>query len=677
MYRVYFCVTAQHDLRLVLVAGLICYLACYTAFKLIARVAEAAPKIKKWWIGAAAVAIGSGIWATHFIAMLAFQPAMPIVYDDDVTVLSFFVAIIASGLGIAIAMQPGGAMRLFGGAVIGAGIGAMHYIGTYAMAIQGTIDYDARYVLASLGIGIVAGAVAAATGVAKFDTRHRLAASTVLTLAICGMHFTGMTSIGFHFDPTAPVPDEMDASTFAMPVAAATFLILLLGLAGAVLDERLAFHAALASAPEAAALKHEIEQRKAAQAELQCHRDNLEREVAARTADLFASEARLADAIEALPEAFVLFDAEDRLVVCNALYRALSETIRLHARPGITFEELIRLAVQRGDHVLEGADPEAWVQERLRQHRAVGREPTCIEQQRADGRWLEVHERRLQDGGIVILQVDVTEIRSRLAMLAERDKLTALGQLAGGVAHEINNLLQPALVFPEMVRENLPPEDLESREFLDSITESVKKARDIVRNILLFARKEEAKVQTADLVAEIGGALKFIQDLLPPGITLLRTMDVAEQMAIFNKTELTQVLSNLVLNAAHASGGQGTIEVELGRSRPSPDQATELGLLAGAPYATITVSDQGSGMDAATLARIFEPFFTTKPVGVGTGLGLSVVMGILRSWNGAIDVASTLGLGTTFTLYIPIAEQSPDSETAPSDRAQLLKAAAG
>jgi signal transduction histidine kinase len=186
--------------------------------------------------------------------------------------------------------------------------------------------------------------------------------------------------------------------------------------------------------------------------------------------------------------------------------------------------------------------------------------------------------------------------------------------------------------------------------------EGVRKARDIVRNVLTYARKEEATLQQDDLALATAGALKFIRGLLPPGITLQDSGMPESLPAIFNKTELTQILSNLVLNAAHASNQQGVVEVQLGHMFPSKAAVLTYGLKPSHRYATLSVLDHGSGMDAATQARIFEPFFTTKPLGVGTGLGLSVVLGIVRSWNGAIAVESALGAGTRFTLYIPVAE---------------------
>ncbi|MBK8158908.1 MAG: PAS-domain containing protein [Rhodospirillaceae bacterium] len=657
-----------------LAAAVICFLASFTAFSLIARSAEAAVGVRIWWKVAASFAVGSGIWATHFIAMLAYSTDIPHRFNAPLTLASILVAILLAGLGIELFVRPGRHMQRIGGATIGLGIGAMHYIGMAAWKIQGTIAYDTDYVMASLLFGIVGGGLATWIASTRTGINSRLTAATMLTLAICAMHFTGITAMSFTYDPTMPVPPALvSPDVLAVAVSTVILLILSLCLGGAILDDQLASRAARQAAREMANLKAEIEQRKAAQVELQHHRDNLERDVALRTAALAASEARLADAIETLPEAFVLFDAADRLVVCNAAYRALSETTTLYAKPGVTYEELIDFAVKLGDHDLEGQDTVLWMKARIAQRRAVGSEPVRSEQTRPDGRSFEIHERRMADGGLVTIQTDVTETRRRISLVAERDKLAALGQLAGGVAHEINNLLQPALTLPELVRDSVPADDLDAQEFLDVIVDSVKKARDIVRKILLFARKEEASLQTADLVAEVVATLKFIRDLLPPGIELRPRFGADEQMAVFNKTELTQVLSNLIINAAHATGDKGTIDIELGQALLSADQIRTLGLRRDVPYATVSITDKGSGMNKATQMRIFEPFFTTKPLGVGTGLGLSVVLGILRSWNGAIAVDSMLGYGTTFTLYIPLREMPAAESTTIPEVAQLAR----
>src|SRR3954468_5623374 len=161
MLQVYNCITQQHDLRLVIVAGFICFLAAYTAFSLIGRAVEAGPKARIWWIGAGAFATGSGVWATHFIAMIAFQPNTPVGYSFGPTVISILLAVLVSGIGLAVSMMRRIGMPLLGGAIIGAGVGGMHYIGMSALVVPGVVQHDTVFVLAALMIGIVGAGIAA------------------------------------------------------------------------------------------------------------------------------------------------------------------------------------------------------------------------------------------------------------------------------------------------------------------------------------------------------------------------------------------------------------------------------------------------------------------------------------------------------------------------------------
>ena len=201
----------------------------------------------------------------------------------------------------------------------------------------------------------------------------------------------------------------------------------------------------------------------------------------------------------------------------------------------------------------------------------------------------------LRDGGTVGIRVDVTEARQREAAERDREKLAALGQLAGGVAHEINNLLQPAITLPELVRDRLPQDATESRDDLDCVIEAARKIREIVRNILLYARKEEPRLAPLDLVAELRASIGFVRDLMPPSIVVcdmgfeaMRGCDVAA-----NKTQLTQVLTNLLVNAAQAMKGTGTITVSVAVTEPTAEVAAELGIEAGGPFVAVAVRDTG------------------------------------------------------------------------------------
>lgn len=253
------------------------------------------------------------------------------------------------------------------------------------------------------------------------------------------------------------------------------------------------------------------------------------------------------------------------------------------------------------------------------------------------------------------------ETREREIAERQREKLRSLGELAGGIAHEINNLLHPIISLGEVVRERCAPLiGPENDEDLAIMIESARRARDIVRKILLFARRETSMQTSLDLAGEVHRAADFVRSLLPPAVVLREEPTSVTGMATINSVEMTQVLTNLVINAGHAMHGRGTVTLSLAAARLAADEASALKLPPGA-YFKLAVADTGSGMDDETRQRIFDPFFTTKPVGEGNGLGLSVVHGIVRGWNGTIAVESALGRGTVFTIYIP---QTTPSEPA-------------
>ena len=240
MLRVYACITQQHDLRLVALAGLICLLASYTAFSLAGRAVEASRRSRLAWIATAGVATGSGVWATHFIDMLAFQPDLPVTYALDRTILSIVIAALVSGLGLAVAMIPFLATRILGGLIIGAGIGAMHYTGMSAVHLPGELVYDDALRTASWIIGMAVGAIATVVGFGSTTSLRRVAAALLLTVAICGLHFTGMAAV--HIMPMSGVEslgEAIEPFWLATAITAVTILILGLGLVGSTVDEHL------------------------------------------------------------------------------------------------------------------------------------------------------------------------------------------------------------------------------------------------------------------------------------------------------------------------------------------------------------------------------------------------------------------------------------------------------
>ncbi|MBO6633608.1 MHYT domain-containing protein [Parvibaculum sp.] len=239
MLTVYNCIAVEHDLRLVVLAGLICMFATFSATHLLVRSTEEGEQRRSIWILAAGTVAGCGIWATHFIAMLAFRPETPVSYDPGITFLSFVIAIVFASIGFSVTtrFRPAG----IGGAIIGLAIGAMHYVGMSAISVHGYITWDRDFVAASIVIGTL---FAAAASEAAFSLKGpwRIHACWILaTIAICGLHFTGMAAVTITGDSSVEVASNaVDSVPLAIAVAAVTLLIVILAYAGIAVDRHLA-----------------------------------------------------------------------------------------------------------------------------------------------------------------------------------------------------------------------------------------------------------------------------------------------------------------------------------------------------------------------------------------------------------------------------------------------------
>ena len=263
----------------------------------------------------------------------------------------------------------------------------------------------------------------------------------------------------------------------------------------------------------------------------------------------------------------------------------------------------------------------------------------------------------------LIVFKDVTEQRAAEAresemqrQLLHSQKLEALGTLAGGIAHELNNTLVPVLALAKTTARALPEKSRE-RGNLEMILQASERARDLVGRILAFSRKEVVSRRAVDLADLTRSALKLLRASLPATIALEGRISTVPPV-MGDAGQLLQIVINLVTNAGQAiAGGLGTITVETAPV-PAPADADP----SSGAAVRLSVSDTGCGMDQATAARLFEPFFTTKPVGEGTGLGLSMVHGIIRQHGGRIAVESHVGAGTRFDVYLPALEAATASE---------------
>ncbi len=262
-----------------------------------------------------------------------------------------------------------------------------------------------------------------------------------------------------------------------------------------------------------------------------------------------------------------------------------------------------------------------------------------------------------QETNIFVLNLrDVTSDRQRAEALLQSQKLEALGQLSGGVAHEINNLLQPMLALSDLGQDIADTDPAKVKKYFQVIASSGRKARDVVRQVLTFARRDAPQLASYAIAALVEDALALAHSGFPPGITLASSLSVEGVSAVVNPTQVSQVVLNLITNAADAMNGEGTITLRLDTVDLDAIAAGSLTLAAGT-WVALTVSDHGCGMDSYTLSRIFEPFYTTKVAGKGTGLGLSVVYSIVAGWGGTLKVDSEVDKGTTAVVYIPAARE--------------------
>jgi two-component system cell cycle sensor histidine kinase/response regulator CckA len=241
--------------------------------------------------------------------------------------------------------------------------------------------------------------------------------------------------------------------------------------------------------------------------------------------------------------------------------------------------------------------------------------------------------------------------------LRESQKMQAMGTMAGGIAHDFNNILSAILGNVELARQDTPGDGAALTSLME-IDKAGRRARDLVRQILTFSRNEAPKRIPTLLAEVVHETARLVKVTLPPSVEFQVIVEDHNPPVLADATQVEQALLNLCTNAILALGQtKGAVTVRLAQTDLRGTPASRLGLADG-HYVSVQVKDTGNGMAESTMERIFEPFFTTRQVGQGTGLGLSVVHGIMRTHQGAVDVQSSPGRGSVFTLYFPVSEEA-------------------
>ncbi len=379
-----------------------------------------------------------------------------------------------------------------------------------------------------------------------------------------------------------------------------------------------------------------------------------------------ATELRLRAAVESSPSGLLMMDARGLIVLVNR------EVERLFGYPR---EELL------------GKPVEVIVPERLRAEHSGHRGDFLADpRMRAMGSGRELSGRR-KDGTEVRVEIGLTpvatdeglfvlasivDITFRMAAEAERrrledelrqaQKLEALGTLAGGIAHDFNNILFGIVGYAELVGKDLRTPQGEAD--LAELLKAAARGRELIERIMVFSRRETTVRHAIAMGPTVAEAAKLLRAILPATIEVSVRVDEAAPRILGDATSIHQVLMNLGTNAAHAMPEGGVIEIALESQYLRDSVARSHPGLHEGPYALLTVRDTGSGMPREVLQRAFEPFFTTKGKGVGTGLGLSMVHSIVKAHEGAVELTSVPGMGTTVTCFFPALGLTPAEERA-------------
>ncbi|WP_418648616.1 PAS-domain containing protein [Thauera butanivorans] len=424
----------------------------------------------------------------------------------------------------------------------------------------------------------------------------------------------------------------------------------------------------------------EVEQQRT---QIERHQSELESAIILRTAELHETNRELTQAIEVNRQiTAALRQSEGRLrritdnIPAHIAYVDKSWTYRYANRRyaewfGWTTDSMPGLAIRRaiGDQVFAFVEPYV--------HRALEGETVSYEYTTEHhGNTVNALSTLVPDidehgevHGCFVHSVDTTEQRRTQHLLAQAQKMEAIGQLAGGLAHDFNNMLTIVMGNLGGIRDARPHDPL-NHEFIEPALEAASRGVELVKRLLAFSRQQPLAPRPVEVNGLIAGMTRLIRRSLPDNITLINSSRKAELFAMVDSSQLDNALLNLALNARDAMPNGGELRIETTLERLDAGSAADLELPPG-EYVQIGVSDNGTGMDSGIMARVFEPFFTTKKFGLGNGLGLAMVYGFVKQSGGGVRIRSRQAVGTTIALILPCASDSPDgtgtAATAPLD----------
>ena len=613
MFKIYLCLTTQHDWRQALFAVLVCAVSTLATFFLYARTPAGPSWRRGVWLGTTAVVAGSGVWTMHFVAMLAFQTGLPAVYGPAATAESLLAAIASMGLGFTFGVGPSGGARgrwtaVGGGLIVGLGLTLTHYVAMSGYRTEGFVRWDGAYVTASVLVGTALAAGALYTAGPGATAARQLAAAARRTTAVVGMHFLGMTAVTIWPDPDMTVsPVGLSNGMLAWAAAGGACLIIAAAMAGVLFD-------------------------------------SFSRQDALR---------RLSEALDVMPETVAVYDANGRLESWNARFAANSGLAE-SALAGSTFEDLCRARLSHGAYLEAiGHETEFLAVRQAEFDAATG----SREFQRNDGRWVRVTHRRTASGGTVSSAVDVTMLKQAEADMARaRDEALAASRIKSeflaNMSHEIRTPMNGILGMNSLML--LSPLSGDQRLYAETVQSSAQSLLRILNDILDMSKLDAGKVQLEAVEFSIEALTRDVirlvdQSAEQKGVAL--AYETAPGWFVGDPGRIRQVLLNLVTNAVKFTS-EGSVRVRV-TARPL-DERTLL---------RVDVSDTGIGLTEQAKQRLFQPFeqadnSITRRF-AGTGLGLSICHQLVQLMDGRIGMDDRPGGGSIFWFEVPLAPAQP------------------
>ncbi|NLR70926.1 response regulator [Novosphingobium sp. ERN07] len=670
----------QHDGWLVVLALTVAVCASYTSLDLARRSRHSAVVMRKYWLGAASFALGGGIWAMHFVAMLAFQtPGMPMSYDVALTALSFALAVGFTGLGFAIFSQDAITIPrlIMAAALMALGIIAMHYVGMAAMQVSAHVVYDVVWVLLSILIAITAAIASLLLASRDHSLLVQAVAACFMGLAISGMHFAGMNAATFH------AVGHIDGAGFsvrqgflAIGIGLLTCLILAIGTAAARLDafvqttarraSRVALRLEIADVLRSSGQKSALDQ----VAMLMGKHFGVNRTgygLLDRTSDEFDYEICWTDGTvpallgrypaKAFGEKIVAALSNGTTVaIANLFENELSSEPATHATASDVDTRAILVVPFVSDGkllsivYLNSQSPRDWHRDDIAfMEELAERTRLVIERDQALRRLLTVNaelETRVEER--------TSELREAQQALLQSQKMEAVGQLAAGLAHDFNNVLSGAMGALELIGRK--PADVERvKRYAKAGIEALTRGSRLTGQLLSFSRLQAINLKPVVICEVIEGLTELLKGTLGSMIDLRFELNPHPVPVIGDTTQLEMMVLNLAINARDAMASRGTLTIATRVTAIEGDHELDDG-----EYVELAVADTGHGMDEETLRRATEPFFTTKPVGKGTGLGLAQIYASARKAGGTVRLESSVGQGTVVRVYLRKALQTAD-----------------